>query len=142
MPITSASGRCGWIWCFLPAPYRPSYSGAELLERRASRATGRAERQVSTLRGSRCVVSAWTAESVARVLRVFGVAFVVFAALAIHAAGGLEHVLWVEAAQGAGLQDLIHGVLGDHHPLRRVRHRQRLVEEPVKAPDHPPPRTR
>src|SRR5215203_5740049 len=51
------------------------------------------------------------------------VVVVVFAALAVHAAGGLQYILRVEAAQCAGLQDLIHGVLGDHHPLRCVRHR-------------------
>ena len=56
-------------------------------------------------------------------LRIPGVAFVVLAALAVHAAGGLQNVLRVEAAQRAGLQYLIHRVIGDHHPLRRVRHR-------------------
>ena len=60
-----------------------------------------------------------------------GVALVVFAALAVHAAGGFEDVFRVKAAEGAGLQDLIHGVLGDHHPLRRVRHRERLVQRAV-----------
>src|SRR5215210_9027111 len=53
---------------------------------------------------------------------VSGVVFVVLAALAIHAAGGLENVLRVEAAQGTRLQNLLDGVFGDHHPLRRVRH--------------------
>ena len=41
-------------------------------------------------------------------LRVFGVAFVVFAALAVHAACGFEDVLRVEAAEGSCLQDLVH----------------------------------
>jgi hypothetical protein len=41
-------------------------------------------------------------------LRVFGVAFVVFAALAVHAARGFENVLRVEAAEGSCLEDLVH----------------------------------
>ena len=72
-------------------------------------------------------------------LRISGVTFVVFAALAVHAPGGLEHVPRMEAAEGTCLEDLIHRVLGDHHPLRRVRNRQRLVEDPIKDPYHPPP---
>src|SRR3712207_3199550 len=71
-----------------------------------------------------------------------GVALVVLAALAVHAPRGLQDVLRVEAAEGAGLQDLIHGVLGDHHPLGSVRHRQRLVEGAVEDPDGPPSRSR
>jgi hypothetical protein len=41
-------------------------------------------------------------------LGVFGVAFVMFAALAVHAAGGFENVLGVEAAEGSCLKDLVH----------------------------------
>jgi hypothetical protein len=41
-------------------------------------------------------------------LRVFGVALVVFAALAVHAAGCFEDVLRVEAAECSCLEDLIH----------------------------------
>jgi hypothetical protein len=70
------------------------------------------------------------------------VPLVVFAALAIHAAGGFEYILWVEAVEGSGLQYLIHGVLGDHHPRGSVRHWKRLVRDPVDDPDHPPSRTR
>ena len=70
------------------------------------------------------------------------VAFVVFAALAIHAAGGFEHVLRVEAGESASFQDLIHGVLRDHHPLRRVRHRKRLVQRTIDNPHDPTSRTR
>ena len=70
-----------------------------------------------------------------------GVPFVVLAALFVHAAGGFEDVLRIEAAEGAGLENLIHGVLRDHHPLRRVRHRQRLVERAVNYPDNPSSRT-
>ena len=75
-------------------------------------------------------------------LGVSGVPFVVFAALAVHATGCFEDVLRVEAPEGAGIEDLINGVLGDHHPLRRVRHRQRLVQHAVEDPDDPSPRTR
>ena len=39
---------------------------------------------------------------------VFGVAFVVLAALAVHAARGFEDVLRVEAAEGSGLEHLVH----------------------------------
>jgi hypothetical protein len=53
-------------------------------------------------------------------LSLFGVAFVVLAALTVHATGGFEDVLGVETLQGAGLEDLLDGVFGDHHPLRRV----------------------
>jgi hypothetical protein len=69
------------------------------------------------------------------------VVLVVLAALAVHAAGGFADILRVEALEGAGLKDLIHGVLRDHHPLRRVRHGQRLVESTVDDPDYPPSRT-
>ncbi len=55
-------------------------------------------------------------------LRSSCVPLVVLAALAVHAAGGFEDVLRVEAAQSAGFQDLIHGVLRDHHPFGSVRH--------------------
>jgi hypothetical protein len=41
-------------------------------------------------------------------LRVFGIAFVVFTALAVHAARGFEDVLRVEAAEGSRLQNLVH----------------------------------
>jgi hypothetical protein len=41
-------------------------------------------------------------------LRVFGVALVVFAALAVHAACGFENVLRVEATEGSCLEDLVH----------------------------------
>jgi hypothetical protein len=75
-------------------------------------------------------------------LKIPGVPLVVFAALAVHASGGFKDVLRVEAAEGAGLQDLIHGVLRDHHPPRRVRHGQRLVERAVDDPHHPSSRTR
>ena len=57
--------------------------------------------------------------------------FVVLATLLVHAARGFEDVLRIEAAEGAGLENLIYGVLGDHHPLRRVPHRQRLVERAI-----------
>src|SRR5215210_3236789 len=33
-------------------------------------------------------------------------------------------------------------MLGDHHPLSRVRHRQWFVEGAVEHPDYPPPLTR
>jgi hypothetical protein len=42
------------------------------------------------------------------VLRVFRVAFVVLAALAVHAACGFENVLRVEAVEGSCLEDLVH----------------------------------
>ena len=71
-----------------------------------------------------------------------GLPFVVFAALLVHAARGFEDVLRIEAAEGAGLENLIYGVLRDHHPLRRVPHRQRLVERAIDKPDEPSPRTR
>ncbi|MEJ7630928.1 MAG: hypothetical protein WKF28_00340 [Rubrobacteraceae bacterium] len=71
---------------------------------------------------------------------VLRVVFVVFAALAVHAAGGFEDIFRVEAFESAGLQDLIHGVLRDHHPLRRVRQRQRPVEHAAHDPYYPPPR--
>jgi hypothetical protein len=74
-------------------------------------------------------------------LPVLRVVFVVLAALAVHAAGGFEDVFWVEAFEGAGLQDLIHGVLRYHHPLRRMWQRQRLVEHAAHDPYYPPPRT-
>jgi hypothetical protein len=70
------------------------------------------------------------------------VVFIVLAALVVHAAGGLEDVLGVEAAEGAGFEDLIHGVLRDHHPLRRVRHGQGLARSPVEKPHYPPSRAR
>jgi hypothetical protein len=41
-------------------------------------------------------------------LRVFGMAFVVFTALAVHAARGFQDVLRVEAAEGSRLQNLVH----------------------------------
>jgi hypothetical protein len=75
-------------------------------------------------------------------LRVSGVALVVFAALAVHAARGFEDVLRVEAAEGSCLQDLIHRVLGDHHPLSRMRDGQRSVDSAIQDPDYPPSRTR
>jgi hypothetical protein len=56
-------------------------------------------------------------------LCVFGVAFVVLTALAVHATRGFQDVLGVEAAECSGLEDLVYRMLGDHHPLRRVRHR-------------------
>jgi hypothetical protein len=40
-------------------------------------------------------------------LALSGVAFVVLAALAVHAAGGFENVLRIEALQGAGIEDLL-----------------------------------
>jgi len=40
-------------------------------------------------------------------LQIFGVTFVVFAALAVHTARGFEDVLRVEAAEGSGLEDLV-----------------------------------
>ena len=49
----------------------------------------------------------WTACSVAD-LRVSCVAFVMLAALAVHAARGFEDILRVEAAEGPGLEDLVH----------------------------------
>jgi hypothetical protein len=75
-------------------------------------------------------------------LGVFGVAFVMFAALAVHAAGGFEDVLRVEAAQGSRLQDLIHRVLGDHHPLSSVRDGKRFIDGAIEDPDYAPSRTR
>jgi hypothetical protein len=33
-------------------------------------------------------------------------------------------------------------VLGDHHPLRRVRYRKRFVERAIENPDDPSSRTR
>jgi hypothetical protein len=56
-----------------------------------------------------------------KILRVICVAFVVLAALAVHAARGFEDILRVEAAEGSGLEDLVYRVLGDHHPLGRMR---------------------
>jgi len=47
---------------------------------------------------------AWWVE----VLLVSSVAFLVFAALAVHAAGCLEHVLRIQTSEGARLEDLIH----------------------------------
>jgi hypothetical protein len=69
------------------------------------------------------------------------VPLVVLAALVVHAAGGFEDILRIEAPESASLEDLIHGVLGDHHPLRRMRHWQRLVERAVNYPDKPSSRT-
>jgi predicted Zn-dependent protease with MMP-like domain len=66
----------------------------------------------------------------------------VLATLAVHAAGGFEDILRVEALEGAGLQNLLDGVFRDHHPLRRVRHRQWLAQSPVDYPHYPPPRAR
>ena len=74
--------------------------------------------------------------------RVFGVAFVVFAALAVHAAGGFEDVLRVEAAECSCLEDLVNRVLGDHHPLSRMRDGQRSIDGAIEDPDYPPSRTR
>jgi hypothetical protein len=74
-------------------------------------------------------------------LRIFGVLLVVLAALAVHAVGGPEYILKVEAAQGAGLQDLMHRMFRKYHPLRHVWDRQRLVEDPIEHPHYPPPRT-
>jgi hypothetical protein len=42
-----------------------------------------------------------------KALRVSRVAFVVFAALAVHTARGFEDVLRVEAAEGSRFQDLV-----------------------------------
>ena len=75
-------------------------------------------------------------------LRVIGVAFIMLAALAVHAAGGFENVLRVEAAQGSCLQDLVHRVLGDHHPLSSVRDGKRFIDGAIEDPDYPPSRTR
>ena len=75
-------------------------------------------------------------------LRIPSVPLLVFAALAVHPTRRFEDVLRVEAPEGAGLQDLIHRVLGDHHPLSRVRHGQRLVERAIDQPDDPSSRTR
>jgi hypothetical protein len=49
--------------------------------------------------------------------RVSGVAFVVFAALAVHAAGGLEDILRVQAAER---NDTVSGV---HRPVLRPAYR-------------------
>jgi hypothetical protein len=32
-------------------------------------------------------------------------------------------------------------VLGDHHPLSRMRDGQRFIESAIEHPDYPPPRT-
>lgn len=64
--------------------------------------------------------------------------FVVFAALGVHAAGGFEDVRGVEAPEGAGVEDLIHGVLGDHHPPGGVGHGERLAENAIENPYDPP----
>jgi hypothetical protein len=45
------------------------------------------------------------------------------AALAVHAAGGFEDISRIEAAEGASLKDLVHGVFRNHHPLRCMRPR-------------------
>ena len=68
--------------------------------------------------------------------------FVVLAALAVHTTRGFEDVLRVEATERSGLEDLFHGVLGDHHPLGRVWYWQRFIERAIEDPDYPPPRTR
>src|SRR5215217_4988840 len=65
-----------------------------------------------------------------------------FAALAVHAARSFENVLRVEAAEGSCLQDLVHRVLGDHHPPSRMRDGQRSVNGAIEDPDYPPSRTR
>ncbi len=67
---------------------------------------------------------------------------VVLLTLAVHPAGRFEHILWMQAVQGSGFEDLLHGVLRDHHPLRRVRDRQRLAQRPAVNPDYPTPRLR
>ncbi len=77
-----------------------------------------------------------------RALGVFGVAFVVFAALAVHAARSFENILRVEAAEGSCLQDLVHRVLGDHHPFSSMRDGQRFIDGAIEDPDYPPSRTR
>ena len=82
----------------------------------------------------------WAACSVAD-LRVFCVAFVMLAALAVHAARGFEDILRVEAAEGSCLENLVHRVLGDHHPLSRMWDGQRFIESAIEHPDYPPPRT-
>ena len=74
-------------------------------------------------------------------LRVSRVAFVVFAALAVHTARGFEDVLRVEAAEGSRFQDLADRVLGDHHPLSRMRDGQRFIDGAIEDPDCPPYRT-
>src|SRR5215203_2984176 len=78
----------------------------------------------------------------ARILRVFGVAFVMFAALAVHPAGGFENVLRVEAAECSCLENLVHRVLGDHHPLSSMRDGQRFIDGAIEGPDYPSTRTR
>jgi hypothetical protein len=65
------------------------------------------------------------------------VSFVVFAALGVHAAGGIQNVRRVEASEGAGVEDLIHGVFGDPHPLGGVRHGEGLVEGAIDRPHDP-----
>jgi hypothetical protein len=75
-------------------------------------------------------------------LRVFGVAFIMLAALAIHAAGGFEDILRIEAAEGSCLEDLIHRVLWDHHPLSSMCDGQWLIDGAIEDPDCPPSRTR
>jgi hypothetical protein len=65
-----------------------------------------------------------------------------FAALVVHAARGFEDVLRIEAAEGSCLEDLIHRVLGDHHPLSRMRDGQWSIDGAVQDPDYPPSRTR
>ena len=69
-------------------------------------------------------------------------ALIMFAALTVHAACGFEDVLRVEAAEGSCLEDLVHRVLGDHHPLSRMRDGQRSIDGAIEDPDYPPSRTR
>ena len=78
----------------------------------------------------------------ARILRVFRVAFVVLAALPVHAAGGFQDVLRVEAAERPCLENLIHRVFGDHHPLGSMRDGQRSIDGAAEDPDYPPSRAR
>jgi hypothetical protein len=70
----------------------------------------------------------------AMIPRVSGVAFVVFAALAVHAAGGLEDILRVQAAERAGLEDLIHRMLGDHHLPPKRNGTVSVAHRPVLRP--------
>jgi hypothetical protein len=66
--------------------------------------------------------------------------FVVFAALGVHAAGGFENVGGVKAPEGAGVENLVHGMLGDHHPLGGVFDGEGLVERTIENPHDPSPR--
>jgi hypothetical protein len=72
-------------------------------------------------------------------LRVFGVAFVVFTALAVHAACCFEDVLRVEAAEGSRLQNLgiiIHSAAcGRGNGLLMVRYKIQTIHRPGREPD-------